>query len=293
MNNYVIDVNGRRYLVLDVATKMSALNKIGDKINEGDVVNITVQSTNTDVFCLDGDDINTESHPDEDEKKLTEETKTPPPEQPPQTPPPPQMEIPLWKQNTAVNMTKPMERSQMPSFQNVRSEPVGYYNNPTPTWEPLQQQYYFTTPNVGNVLRDKLKQQNVTLPNNDDINAWWCKRIIRFMTEIDGFQTKHSSDQLIIVKDEHSVTASINGGIILLAGIMPVECKLTLHKDGCSCEVSIENDTFLMIDIDTKQMCYEEISYPEMLTNKGIMNTYANYLTKVGLEIDKTFRQKR
>lgn len=296
MNNYVIDVNGRRYLVLDVATKMSALNKIGDKINEGDVVNITVQSTNTDVFCLDGDDDKTESHPDEDEKKLTNPD---PPLQ--QIMDPPKMESSMLQQpqpssmisNLNIQMGKPI------------SEPVGYVDIPTklvveevsqtPTPPPMQ----YNTPQIidrGERLRmeflNKLRDNKIQLPNvKEVVRNWWYNNIINLMASVDGFVTDTIERSMQFSMRPGYLVTRIQGNMQMADNrILPLMCEFTLREQNLFCEFTIEGQTFLAIDINAETLTYDDIEYPDELNKRGIMQSYINYLFN-NISI-RTFRHK-
>ena len=296
MNNYVIDVNGRRYLVLDVATKMSALNKIGDKINEGDVVNITVQSTNTDVFCLDGDDDKTESHPDEDEKKLTNPD---PPLQ--QIMDPPKMESSMLQQpqpssmisNLNIQMGKPI------------SEPVGYVDIPTklvveevsqtPTPPPMQ----YNTPQIidrGERLRmeflNKLRDNKIQLPNvKEVVRNWWYNNIINLMASVDGFVTDTIERSMQFSMRPGYLVTRIQGNMQMADNrILPLMCEFTLREQNLFCEFTIEGQAFLAIDINAETLTYDDIEYPDELNKRGIMQSYINYLFN-NISI-RTFRHK-
>lgn len=291
MNNYLIDVNGKKYLVLDAATKMSALNKIGDKINEGDVVTITMQSTNTDVFCLDGDDSNTESHPDEDEKKLTNPD-----------PPPPQMESSISPQpqpsstisNLNIQMGKPI------------SEPVGYVDIPTkiiveevsqtPPTPPMQ----YNTPRIidrGEKLRleflNKLRDNKIQLPNvKEVVRNWWYNNVINLMASIDGFITDTIERTMQFSMQPGCLVTKINGNMQMADNrILPLTCEFTMREQNLFCEFTIEGQTFVAIDINAETLTYDDIEYPDELNKRGIMTSYINYLFN-NMNIRNTFRHK-
>ena len=292
MSNYVIDVNGKKYLVLDATTKMSALNKIGDKINEGDVVTITMQSTNTDVFCLDGVDTNTESHPDEDEKKLTNPDPSPsqmmnPPQTQSSMSPQPQ---PSSMSNLDIRMGKPI------------SEPVGYVNIPkkivveevSQTPPPSPMQYMIDR---GERLRleflNKLRDNKIQLPNiKEVVRNWWYNNVINLMASIDGFITDTIEGSMQFSMQPGYLVTRIQGRMQMADNrILPLACEFTMREQNLFCEFTIEGQTFVAIDINGEKLTYDDIEYPDELNKRGIMPSYINYLFN-NMNIRNTFRHK-
>lgn len=146
-NNYMITVNGKQYLVLNASTKLEALSKISDKIDETDQVMIEMHSSSDDVFCLNGDG-NISAESPTDEKKRVMKTETPPPKPDPDLfPQQPQwnmMNATSWNPNMSENVMNQQMKSPTQSLR--RSEPIGYPPQmnpnpaPAPSWTPPRPQ---------------------------------------------------------------------------------------------------------------------------------------------------------